>query len=246
MKQQSGSGVPARHDSRDVAVPRPWTSWVLASVSLLVIATSYWLVLQPAVAEAQTGFVVWINDPPQPLGAVLALTNSLFRPVPLAVGALILFGWIFLAARGNFRWEILRAIVISFALAELITQILKLVADQTRPYASIPGLDNHGYPKDPYGNAYPSAHTSVVVGLVTAIWPWLTWPQRVVGVVVATLVALNRLYIGAHWPIDVIGGAGIGLLAGSVCWLVAGRWPIRRGGWAIDRAHQGPSGMPHP
>ena len=137
--------------------------------------------------------MLWINDPPQPLGAVLALTNSLFRPVPLAVVALVLFGWIFLAARGNFRWEILRAIVISLALSELIAQILKLVADQSRPHASIPGLDNHGYPKDPYGNAYPSAHTSVVVGLVTAIWPWLTWPQRVVGVVVATLVALNRL-----------------------------------------------------
>jgi membrane-associated phospholipid phosphatase len=188
------------------------------------------LALQPEIAQAQTGFVIWINDPPQPLGAVLAVTNSLFRPVPLAVLALILFGWIFLTARGNSRWEMLRAMLISVVLSELMAQILKLAADQTRPSASIPGLDDHGYPKDPYGNAYPSAHTSVVVGLVTAIWPWLTWPQRVVGVVVAALVALNRLYIGAHWPIDVIGGAGIGLLAGSVCWLVAGRWPIRRGG----------------
>ena len=245
MKQQSGWGAPAPRASRDVAaVPRPSASWVLASASLLVIATSLWLVLQPGIAAAQVGFVQWINDPPQPLGAVLAFTNSLFRPVPLAVVALILFGWIFLTARGNSRWELLRAIVVSFALSELITQILKLFAGQTRPNASIPGLDDHGYPKDPYGNAYPSAHTAVVVGLVTAMWPWLTWPQRVAGGIVATLVALNRLYIGAHWPIDVIGGAAIGLLAGSVCWLVAARWPIRR-----DRpetpAQQGSSGRSH-
>jgi len=231
MKDQSVPGDPVRRDSPDVAAaPRPLTSWVLASASLLVIAASYWLALRPGIGAFQTGFVIWINDPPQPLGTVLALTNSLFRPVPLAVVAVILFGWIFLMARGDLRWEILRAIAISFALSELITQILKVAANQSRPSAAIPGLDDHGYPKDPYGNAYPSAHTSVVVGLVTAMWPWLTWPQRVVGVGVAALVALNRLYIGAHWPIDVIGGAAIGLFAGSVCWLVAVRWPIRRGG----------------
>ena len=57
----------------------------------------------------------------------------------------------------------------------------------------------------------------------------VTWPQRVVGVATAAAVALNRLYIGAHWPVDVVGGAAIGLLSGCVCWLVAARWPIRRG-----------------
>ena len=50
--------------------------------------------------------------------------------------------------------------VLSFVLCELITQVLKRLADQPRPTASIPGLDVHGYPKDPFGNAYPSAHTS--------------------------------------------------------------------------------------
>ena len=210
-------------------MPGRVTSWVLASVSVVVIAASFWLAVQPGAAEAQTDFVQWINDPPQPLGAVLAVTNRLFRPLPLTVVALVLFGWVMFTARGRVRWEVLRAIVISVALSELISQILKRVAGQSRPTASIPGLDVHGYPKDPNGNAYPSAHTSVVVGLVTALWPWLTWPQRVVGVAVAALVALNRMYIGAHWPIDVVGGVAIGLLSGSVCWLVAARWPIGSG-----------------
>ena len=162
---------------------------------------------------------------------MLAVTNSLFRPVPLAVVALALFGWMMFTARGKSRWEVLRAIVISFVLSEVITQILKRVAGQARPTASIPGLDVHGYPKDPYGNAYPSAHTSVVVGLVHG------------AMALADLAATSRragrrgsrgaqspVYRGRTGPSTWSGGAAIGLLSGSVCWLVAARWPIRRGG----------------
>ncbi len=211
------------------APPAPERSWALATASVLVVVATYWLALQPGADAAQTDLVRWMNDPPRPFETVLAVTNSLFRPVPLAVLAAGLAGWVLTTTRGSQRWEVLRAALVGIALSELITQVLKRVADQPRPTASVPGLDVHGYPKDPFGNAYPSAHTAVAVGLVTALWPWLTRPQRVVGVVVALLVALNRLYIGAHWPVDVVGGAAIGLLAGALCWLVAARWPIARG-----------------
>ena len=220
----TASGPPLRDGS---PVPERATAWWVAGSSVLVVGATYWLALRPGAAAAQTDLVIWLNDPPQPLGAVLAVTNALFRPVPLAVVVLLLPGWIMVTARGAARWEVLRALVVGFVVAELVTQVLKRLADQTRPTASIPGLDVHGYPKDPFGNAYPSAHTSVAVALVAATWPWLTPAQRVVGVVVAALVALNRLYIGAHWPVDVLGGAAIGLLAGALCWLVAARWPIR-------------------
>jgi undecaprenyl-diphosphatase len=218
-----------------VTLPSPVLSSVLASVSAMLVVATYSIALQPGAADAQAAVIRWINDPPEPFGTVLSLTNSLLRPVPLAVVALALACWIIVTNRGGNRWEVLRAMVLGYALSEAITQILKRLADQPRPTASIPGLDVHGYPKDPYGNGFPSAHTSVAVGLVTALWPWLTWPQRAVGVAIALLVALNRLYIGAHWPIDVLGGAAIGLLSGSLCWLVAAKWPIR----CVD--HQRPS-----
>ena len=217
-------------DGETSDLPTPVLRRTLATASAVVVVSTYWMALQPGADEAQTAFVTWVNDPPQPFGTVLAATNSLLRPVPLTVVAIALVGWVMVTARGSARWEALRALALGYALSELITQVLKRLADQPRPTATIPGLDVHGYPKDPYGNAYPSAHTAVTVGLVTALWPWLTWPQRTVGVAVAVLVALNRLYIGAHWPVDVLGGAAVGLLSGSLCWLVAARWPIRRGG----------------
>ena len=217
-------------DAQRSDLPTPVTRWTLATASALVVVVTYWMALQPGAEEAQTAVVTWLNDPPQPFGTMLTVSNSLFRPVPLAVLAIALVGWTMVTARGSARWEVLRAMAVAYALCEVVTQVLKRLADQPRPTASIPGLDVHGYPQDPYGNAFPSAHTSVTVGLVTALWPWLTWPQRTVGVAVAALVALNRLYIGAHWPVDVVGGAAVGLLSGSLCWVVAARWPIRRHG----------------
>ena len=220
----------AREPGTGQVVPRTSTSWVIASLSLVVVALTWWLALLPGAEDAQAGFVKWVNDPPQPLHLVLAVTNSLLRPVPLTVVAVVLVGWIMATVQGAARWEVLRAMALAVLISEVVTQVLKRVADQPRPTASIPGLDVHGYPKDPNGNAYPSAHTSVAVGLVTALWPWLNRPQRAVAVAVATLIALNRLYIGAHWPVDVVGGAAIGLLAGSLCWIVAARWPLTRPG----------------
>jgi membrane-associated phospholipid phosphatase len=135
--------------------------------------------------------------------------------------------WVLLTAgRASVRLEILRALVVAVALAELIAQAGKLLANQPRPLAVIEGLDTHGYPVEPHGNAYPSAHTALLVGAVCALWPWMRWPQRIVGVTTAGLVACNRIYIGAHWPVDVVGGLAIGMFAGAVTWLVAYRWPI--------------------
>lgn len=225
-RERDHPGADGRTGRPTPTPPAPIRSAALATASALVVAVTLWLALHPGAGAAQSDIVRWMNDPPPPFGTVLAVTNSFFRPVPLAVLCAALAGWVLTTARGMTRWEVLRAAPLGLALSELVTQVLKRVADQPRPTASIPGLDVHGYPKDPYGNAYPSAHTAVAVGLVAALWPWLTRPQRAVGLLVALLVALNRLYIGAHWPVDVLGGAAIGLLAGALCWLVAARWPI--------------------
>src|SRR6476469_10589090 len=96
--------------SRDVTtVPSPARSSALATLAALVIAATLWLALQPGAADAQTSFVSWINDPPPPLGTVLAVTNPLFRPVPLALVGLTVAGWVMATASGRVRWEALRA-----------------------------------------------------------------------------------------------------------------------------------------
>ena len=209
--------------------PRPVTAVVLGGLSLVVVALTAWLAVKPAAQSAQTAVVQWFNHPPQPIAALFALVNPLLRPVPLLLVAGVLVGWILVTAwRTSQRLEVLRALVIAVALSELLAQVLKRLADQPRPLEVVPGLDPHGYPISPHGNAYPSAHTAVTVAVVAALWPWMRWPWRVAGVAIAVLTACNRIYIAAHWPLDVVGGAAIGLFCGSVTWLVATRWPLHR------------------
>ena len=214
--------------ARPTHLPTPRACSIVAVLSLVTILVSAWLAGRPSAYDAQTPFVVWLNHPPQPLGALFALVNPLFRPVPLFVLAVVLGGWVFVTAGPPRRLECLRAAAVAVAVAELLAQTLKRIVEQPRPTAVIPGLDVHGYPKDPWGHAYPSAHTAVVVGVVAALWPWMNGYQRAAGLAVAILVPLNRIYIGAHWPVDVVGGGAIGMLAGTVTWLVAVRWPIER------------------
>jgi membrane-associated phospholipid phosphatase len=208
-------------------VPTPRTSWIVVAVALAAVVVSAWLAARPGAHEAQTALVVWFNHPPQPLGALFALVNPLFRPLPLIVLAVALAGWV-LVRGGAGRWRgCLRALVGALIVAELFAQTLKRVVDQPRPTAVIPGLDVHGYPQDPWGRAYPSAHTAVTVAAVAALWPFMSRAQRASGLALAVLVPLNRIYIGAHWPVDIIGGAAIGLLAAALTWLVAARWPVK-------------------
>ena len=179
------------------------------------------LAVRPRSEELQRGIVEWINDPPQPIAAVLACTNPLLRPVPLAVMTVLLLFWIFASARTRVeQHHIVRAAVVAYVVAEILAQLLKELAQQPRPLAVIPGLDTHGYPREPHGNAFPSAHTAVAVALVAALWPWMDRRQRVAGVALAFLVGANRIYIGAHWPLDVVGGATAGMVAASLSWLI--------------------------
>ena len=115
----------------------------MAVLSLLAILVTAWLAGRPAAHEAQTALVVWLNHPPQPLGALFALVNPLFRPVPLLVLAVVLGGWVVLAGvraparvpAGDRRLD---------PVAELLAQVLKRVVDQPRPTAITRGSTSTG------------------------------------------------------------------------------------------------------
>ncbi|WP_324194568.1 phosphatase PAP2 family protein [Nocardia blacklockiae] len=98
--------------------------------------------------------------------------------------------------------------------------ILKALVDHDRPGTSIPGAILRDVPAA--GQAFPSGHAIIVFGMATLLSPYLEtrWPACLFGT--AAVTSLARVYLGAHTPLDVVGGAAAGLAIGALLNLVAG------------------------
>jgi undecaprenyl-diphosphatase len=72
------------------------------------------------------------------------------------------------------------------------------------------------------GRGYVSGHAAVVTLLVTLTWPYLSRNGRIVAVALAVAVCLARVYVGAHLPLDIVGGAALGLAVGGAVRLMLG------------------------
>jgi undecaprenyl-diphosphatase len=72
------------------------------------------------------------------------------------------------------------------------------------------------------GNGYPSGHAAVAFALATIAWLWFGPRSRIRWVLlgVAVVVCFGRVYVGAHFPLDVVGGAALGVLSAALFGLV--------------------------
>lgn len=99
--------------------------------------------------------------------------------------------------------------LISLAFSALIDNvILKNVVARTRPYEVIEGLTSLvGAQKD---YSFPSGHTGSAFAAAVVMFRGLPKKCGIPILVFACLMGLSRLYVGVHYPSDVLGGILIG------------------------------------
>lgn len=73
------------------------------------------------------------------------------------------------------------------------------------------------------GRGYISGHAAVVTLIAALAWPYLGRRGRIAVLVVLVAVCLARVYVSAHLPLDVIGGAALGLAVAGFVRVVVGR-----------------------
>lgn len=104
--------------------------------------------------------------------------------------------------------------------ADGVSHLLKLTTNRPRPYVAMPHL--HTLIARPGSDSFPSSHaTTAFAGAVVLsfLLPRL-WP---IFVGAAALVAYSRLYVGVHYPSDVLAGAVIGAAVAGLVLVVMRR-----------------------
>jgi len=109
----------------------------------------------------------------------------------------------------------------------VVAHVAKAIAGRPRLYEGIAGAVLRQQPA--HGTSFPSSHTAVTVAVVMVLVPFLARPLAAAGIAYAVLVGWSRVYLGVHYPLDVLGGAGIGMAVGEVILLVTGTLLRRRG-----------------
>ena len=95
--------------------------------------------------------------------------------------------------------------------------VLKHLVGRTRPWIDVAGLIPLVNEPDP--NSFPSGHTcaAFAAGIIWARALPRTW-MRVGAVILAVCMGLSRLYVGVHYPSDVLAGAVVGSLCAWAAW----------------------------
>jgi membrane-associated phospholipid phosphatase len=93
----------------------------------------------------------------------------------------------------------------TWALSKLVKQVVR----RPRPAALLAGTRCRG--RDAAGLGYLSGHAGVAVALGAAALPHLGPSRRALTVTAIPVVGLTRMYVGAHLPLDIVGGAALGL-----------------------------------
>ena len=112
------------------------------------------------------------------------------------------------------------AALIALAVGALITDAaLKNIVERTRPCEAIPGLVRLIEAQSDF--SFPSGHTCASFAAAFALYKTLPGKRKiwkVLCIVLAVLISFSRLYVGVHYPTDVLAGALIGLFAGWAGW----------------------------
>jgi membrane-associated phospholipid phosphatase len=74
-----------------------------------------------------------------------------------------------------------------------------------------------------HGLGYPSGHAAVATTLIMSITASRSRAETAFGTALAGVVGMSRIYVGAHYPLDVIGGYALGASIAAAYELIQGR-----------------------
>lgn len=160
-------------------------------------------------AERRTGWLTTTMRTITWLGSTIVLV-----PLVLVIG-----GW----SRSRTRsWAVLARLALALAGAMALYNLVKPLVGRPRPQVGQLASTVTGY-------AFPSGHSTQITAVAVTLAALAAattgaWPRKVliwsIAVLVCLAVGFSRLYLGVHWPTDVLAGYALGALWATLCSLV--------------------------
>ncbi|GGY37886.1 phosphatase PAP2 family protein [Streptomyces djakartensis] len=217
---------PPRPEPRTAA--RSAGALALCSALLLTLVAARWSPLMSADGDVSATAHRWAVEESAITRACRILTDWVWDPWTMRLVCAVVVVWLVvrLAARWTAAW-----LALAVTLGSLLQQGLKTAVDRPRPVWPDP-VDSAHYAAFPSGHAMTA---TVVCGLLL----WLlhrhgvgraVWRTALaVSVVSVTGVGLTRVWLGVHWPSDVVGGWLLGALVVALAvWTYEHRQPRTR------------------
>jgi membrane-associated phospholipid phosphatase len=157
--------------------------------------------------------------------ATFRAANDLSLPravvwVPMQYGT---FGTVFSLAGlalAKHRPRLAAGLLLSGTSAYILAKGTKRSVGRGRPASELKDVTIRGKEEGDLG--FPSGHAAVSAALTTAAAPFVSTPIRASAAGLAAFVSFARVYVGAHLPLDVSGGACLGVAVASAVSLALG------------------------
>jgi len=164
-----------------------------------------------------------INDLPGGIRPFLWVLNQYGTAITIPVTSVVA-----LAFR---KWLLALSLAISGAAVYLLAKVIKEYVARGRPAALVEGVvEREAF--SPSSLGFPSGHAAVAWAITIILLAYVGRPWQIAAIVLAIVVPVVRMYVAAHLPLDLIGGAGLGVTVASAVNLVFGV-PVRARAEAI-------------
>lgn len=117
----------------------------------------------------------------------------------------------------NFKkyWPmVIRAFLAAILARFVIVEIIRYLLPRARPF-----VENHVnllIPYNQYESSFPSGHAAFYFALSTVVYSY-NKKAGLLFFLASFLIVISRIFVGIHWPSDILAGAGVGIFTG---WLI--------------------------
>ncbi len=123
--------------------------------------------------------------------------------------------YIYLACEASVSRPFLYAVFVAFPIERLLYHFLKQAMKRDRPYDKIENIEFRVRPPDEF--SFPSGHTSSAFLMMTLLISFFDMPTLQICVFCwASTAGIARVYLGVHYPTDVLAGALFGILTANL------------------------------